>query len=177
MTKRSRADNLVLFEEGWEPDTEIMGTAAAEVEERQTGLIGNRMASTDEFRAGEFLFGWIECGANGLWGRKYLTDKRLEDAARKALVRVLRDDQRPLSRTIRYQLAALFDDDCTAQRKLVVKSRHKRQQLTNYHVRVFVEHRLTRHQKMEAAVADAMRQFGISRKEVYRRLKASKIST
>jgi hypothetical protein len=177
MSRRSPADNLVLFEEGWEPDTEIMGAAAELVEDQTTGLVGSRAATSDEFRAEEFLFGWIECGASGLWGRKYFTDKRSEDAARKALVRLLRTDQRPLNRTIRYQLAALFDDNCAVPRKLVFKRRHKRQQLTNYHVRVFVEQRLRRHQKMEAAVTDAVQQFGISRKEVYRRLRASKIAT
>jgi hypothetical protein len=139
------------------------------------------LKTPDELLADYFLWGNLSA-TFGLFRREYpeivwgkypqkAIDERL---AREALLRVLRSPE-PLSRTLRSRLAELFDPQSKiAQRQLVFKrrGRGKPASISNKQVADYVD-RLARNGTKKAAVAAAIDQFGLSRKQIYAKLKAT----
>jgi hypothetical protein len=131
------------------------------------------LQTPDDWRADYFLWGQTP-PTSGLFRRDYAKEgSQDERLAREALVRVLRKPE-PLSRTIRSRLAELFDTDSTnAERKLVFKRRRKgrpHKSRSNKQVANYVES-MEKVGGKEAAVAAAQEQFGLSRKQVYKKIR------
>lgn len=139
------------------------------------------LKTPDDLLADYFLWGNISA-RQGLFHREYpeivsgkypqkAIDERL---AREALLRVLRSPA-PLSQTLRSRLAELFDpQSAIAERQLVFKRRKGRPVSTaNKQVADYVD-RLAKNGSKKAAVAAAQDQFGLSRKQIYEKLKAAR---
>jgi hypothetical protein len=129
------------------------------------------LKTPDEWRADYFLWGHTPA-TQGLFHRKYpqegTDDERL---ARQALVRVLRSSE-PLSRTLRTRLAELFEPrSAIVERQLTFKRRRGRpKSRSNKQVANYVN-RKTKDGGKEAAVAAAQERFGLSRKQIYKKLR------
>jgi hypothetical protein len=131
------------------------------------------LKTPDEWRADYFLWGHTR-PTPGLFRREYpikgTEDERL---AREAFVRVLRSPE-PLSRTLRGRLAELFDLQSAIAERQLVFTRRRKGRPSESRANKQVAHYVTRMEKAggrEAAVAAAQEQFGLSRKEVYKKIR------
>jgi hypothetical protein len=129
------------------------------------------LKTPDEWQADYFLWGHTP-PTLGLFRREYPQKGEDERLAREALVRVLRNPK-PLSRTLRDRLAELFDAQSKlAERQLVFKRRSGRpKSRSNKQVANYVHRKTKESGKKEAAVAEAMEKFKLSRKQVFQKLK------
>jgi hypothetical protein len=143
------------------------------------------LKTDDEQMADLFLWGSTPATFN-LLRRKYLNkdyETEAELKARQALIRLLRSSE-PLCRTLRTRLADLFDPESTAERELVFKHRRGRGRpalsAADSQVAHWVDRQMKQHfdgRKMipgvgkDAAVSAAEERFGLSRGEVYNKLK------
>jgi hypothetical protein len=127
----------------------------------------------DEWRADYFLWGHTP-PTLGLFKKEYPKEGTHDESlARQALLRVLRSPE-PLSRTLRNRLAELFDPlSALAERQLVFKRRRSGRPpdpRTNKQVANYVASKAKDGGK-EAAVAAAQEKFGLSRKQIYKKLR------
>jgi hypothetical protein len=131
------------------------------------------LKTPDEWRADYFLWGQTP-PTPGLFRREYpikgTEDERL---AREALMRVLRSAE-PLSRTLRSRLAELFDPQSAIAERQLVFTRRRKGRPPESRANKQVAHYVSRMEKVggkEAAIAVAQEQFGLSRKEVYKKIR------
>ena len=126
----------------------------------------------DEKLAMEFLAGLVDQKSTGKISLTYLEPgSERERKARKALVRLLREDA-PLSSMVRWRIAALFDPDHTAEaRELIIKLRRKGKQpnhIRDIEIARDIAGEVAAGCKTEAAIEAAIKRYRASRATVLR---------
>jgi hypothetical protein len=131
------------------------------------------MSDPDEDLAFEFLGGQMVREPNGQITHRYLergSDR--ERQARAALSRLLRNHDRELAVGIRWRLAALLGADHAHEPREIVIQPRKRGKQPDYHIDVQIAHDVAAAAvegvQIEAAIADAMRHYGVSRSRAFR---------